>query len=143
MIETGAAPNADDTIAVLKSRVRDLEAVLNQNNVDIALAFRLTPALANLLGLLLAVPLVTPDAIQHRLEIATDPKVAIHRLRNVIKDWAPKLGTGSEVLIQGRRHVGYWIEPSIKERMKAFVAAAAETQLPAQVTAEPELVEAA
>jgi hypothetical protein len=127
-----SAPSADDTIAVLKSRVRDLEAVLNQNNVDIALAFRLTPALANLLGLLLAVPLVTPDAIQHRLEIATDPKVAIHRLRNMLKPWAPKLNVApSEVLIQGRRHVGYWIEPNVKERMKAFVGAAAG--LPAEV----------
>lgn len=112
-----------DETAVLKARIHDLEAALNQNNVELAAAFRLTPALANLFGLLLSVPLVTPDIIQHRLEIATDSKVAIHRLRTILKAWAPKLGMSStDVMIQGKRNVGYWIEPPLRERIKAFIA---------------------
>jgi hypothetical protein len=127
-----------DTIALLQTRVRDLEAVLNQNNAALALAFRLPPGHANLLGLLLSLPVVTPDAIQQRLEISTDPKIAIHRLRKRMKVWHERLGlVGDESLIQGQRHVGYWINPTMRPIVKRIVDdATAERRLPPEVTVE-------
>jgi hypothetical protein len=121
--DTGAV--ASDKIALLQTRVRDLEAVLNQNNAALALAFRLPPAQANLFGLLLSLPVVTHEAIQHRLEIATDPKIAIHRLRKRLRPWHARLGIAEGgTLIHGQRHVGYWIEPTMRPAVKAIVDAA-------------------
>lgn len=128
-------PAGDDTLALLQTRVRDLESVLNQNNAGISLTFQLTPAIANLLGLLLSLPLVTPEAIQHRLEIATDPKIAIHRLRKRLLVWHLPLEVkpGAQI-VQGRRHVGYWIEPEMKAKMRAQIQKATEalTSTPAE-----------
>jgi hypothetical protein len=117
-------PSDNEEIAALKARIRDYEAVLNQNNLHLAVTFNLTPAISNILGLLLALPVVTPDAIQHRLEIATDPKVAIYKLRQMLAPWHSKLGVGEkDLLIHGRRLVGYWLEPSVKEAIHAAIAA--------------------
>jgi hypothetical protein len=126
-----------DTIAVLQTRIRDLEAVLNQNNAALALAFRLPPAHANLFGLLLSLPVVTHDAIQQRLEIATDPKIAIHRLRKRMKVWHGRLGLkDGDVLIHGQRHVGYWIAPTMRPIVKAIVDKANAERLPPEVMEE-------
>lgn len=120
MTEATAPIQGDNDIAVLQARVRDLETALNQNNLDIAVAFQLTPALANLLGILLALPLATTEIIQKRLEISTDPKVAIHRLRRMMSRWHERLAL-TETPIKGRRCVGYWIEPDVKEKLRAMV----------------------
>ena len=126
---TEAPDGSSPESAALRARIRDLEAALNQNNLDIAVAFQLTPALANILGLLLSLPLVTADTIQHRLGIVTDSKVAIHRLRKMLARWHSKLNLQpDEVLVQGRRHVGYWIEPEHKERLKAAIAEVSVTR---------------
>lgn len=122
MNEAHDAGSTADSVA-LKARIRDLEATLNQKNLDIAVAFHLTPALANLLGLLLSMPLVTADTIQNRLEIVTDAKVAIHRLRKRMTRCYGRLGLAEgTILIQGRRHVGYWIEPTHKELLRSVVS---------------------
>jgi hypothetical protein len=76
--------------------------------------------LNKLLGCLLATPNVTSDMITVRLGIATDAKVAIHRLRDVLKPHG--------IPIQGRRGVGYWLEPADKEKVRSI------TQ---RVTADP------
>ena len=129
MAEATVAPG-DEMLALLQTRVRDLEAVLNQNNAGIALTFQLTPAIANLLGLLLSLPLVTPEAIQHRLEIATDPKIAIHRLRKRLAVWhAPLEVPEGGQIVQGRRHVGYWIAPDMKAKMRAQITKATEAAM--------------
>lgn len=126
-----------DTIALLQTRVRDLEAVLNQNNAALALAFHLPPAHANLFGLLLSVPVVTHDAIQHRLEIATDPKIAIHRLRKRLKRWHARLGLDENAtLIHGRRHVGYWVDATMRPIIRKWVESTTSEKLPPQVTQE-------
>jgi hypothetical protein len=44
-----------------------------------------------------------------RLNIATDAKVAIHRLRDALK--------GHGIEIKSRRGLGYWLEPEDKERI--------------------------
>ena len=118
---TQFVPDTDE-VAVLQERVSQLEAALNQNNLDIAVTFGLTPALSNLLGLLLALPLVTAEAIQEYLEIATDRKVAICRLRKCLKPWNNRLGLSpTDEIIQSQRYMGYWIEPKVKRRLKDFV----------------------
>jgi hypothetical protein len=69
------------------------------------------------LGLLLALPIVTPEMIRQRLEIAPDAKVAIHRLRKHIEPWKIEIGS--------RRNVGYWLEPEDKAKIKALVSGTA------------------
>jgi hypothetical protein len=108
--------NADDETATLRARVRDLEAVLGQNHEGITATFRLPPVLSNLFGLLLSLPNVTSEMIRQRLEIATDAKVAIHRLRTHLKDF--------DIEIQSRRNVGYWFDDATKVRIRALIAPA-------------------
>lgn len=98
----------------LKARVRDLEVALKQNDTSLMLAFNLTPAAGNLFGLLLSARVVTADTIQQGLEIATDAKVAIHRLRQQLKPW--------DITIHSRRGLGYWIDAETKARAKALMA---------------------
>jgi hypothetical protein len=101
----------------LKARIRDLELALGQGNTNLAVTFRLTPVLNNLMGLLLALPVVTPEMIRQRLDIAPDAKVAVHRLRTHMKPW---LG---EEFIKSKRNVGYWIEGVDKSKVKAMLVA--------------------
>lgn len=108
-----------DEGTALKAKVAALESALHQNNLSIAVAFKLTPALSNLLGLLIALPLVTPETIQHKLRLSADPKVAMHRLRRMMARW----WEGPEPLIKGRRCVGYWIEPKDKEWLQSKIEA--------------------
>ena len=105
----------DDEKAQLRARIRDLEAELGQSNENLAVTFRLTPVLNNLLGLLLSLPNVTSEMIRQRLEIATDAKVAIHRLRRHLEPW--------KIVIKSRRSLGYWLEDEDKEKIREAVAA--------------------
>lgn len=100
----------------LHARIRDLELTLGQGNDTLAVTFRLTPVLNNLFGLLMALPVVTPEMIRQRLEIAPDAKVAIHRLRKAIEPW--------NLAIRSKRNVGYWIDPAHKTEIKALMAGA-------------------
>lgn len=103
----------DEEVTILKARVRDLEAVLKQNDPSLMMAFRLTPAASDLFGLLLSVPYVTTEMIRQRLEIATDGKVAVHRLRQQLKPW--------NIVIQSRRSLGYWLDPATKEQVRSVL----------------------
>lgn len=100
----------------LRARIRDLELTLGQGNDTLAATFRLTPVLNNLLGLLLTLPVVTPEMIRQRLEIAPDAKVAIHRLRRHLDPW--KIAVGS------KRNVGYWLDADAKTAIKALMGGA-------------------
>lgn len=106
----------------LKARIRDLELALGQGNTNLAVTFRLTPVLNNLMGLLLALPVVTPEMIRQRLDIAPDAKVAIHRLRSHME---PFLG---EDFIKSKRNVGYWVEAVDKVKVKALLAGTASEE---------------
>jgi hypothetical protein len=107
--------NDDDENARLRVRIRDLELALGQRDKTLAVTFRLTPALNNLLGLLISVPVVTPEMIRDRLEIANDAKVGIHRLRKQLEPW--------DIKIQQKRNLGYWLEDEDKARIRGLVAA--------------------
>lgn len=104
----------DEELERLQQRVKDLEGALGQNNELLAVTFKLTPVLNNLLGLLLALPNVTPEMIRQRLEIASDAKVGMHRLRKHLE----KFG----VEIQSRRNLGYWLEDETKLKIRKLVA---------------------
>lgn len=118
----------DDEKAQLRARIRDLEAALGQSNENLAVTFRLTPVLNNLLGLLLSLPNVTSEMIRQRLEIATDAKVAIHRLRRHLEPW--------KIEIKSRRSLGYWLEDEDKEKIREAVAAKIGTPRPSAITSE-------
>jgi hypothetical protein len=127
----GFSVSQDDVIASLQARIRDLEAALGLHNEKMALTFRLPPQRNQLLGLLLALPTVSEDTIQQRLELATDARVAVFRLRKHLEPFG--------VVVSSRRHIGYWLEPDMKERVRQLIATAAEPPAAADaVPTEPE-----
>lgn len=115
----------DPRIAVMEARIRDLENALGQSNPELALAFRLPPALNNLLGLLLALPVVTHAVIETNLELVTNARVAMHRLRQNLEPFG--------ITVLSRRTVGYWLDNDNKTRVRELMAPGAK--LPAEVTA--------
>jgi hypothetical protein len=58
----------------------------------------------------MAMPNVTPEMIVMRLNIATDSKVAVHRLREALKPY--------EIEVRSKRGLGYWLDAETKERVK-------------------------
>jgi biotin operon repressor len=106
----------------LRARIRDLELTLGQGDDNLAVTFRLTPVLNNLLGLLLSLPVVTPEMIRQRLEIAPDAKVAVHRLRKHLEPWG--------LAIESKRNVGYWLEHDAKTKIRELMADTLSGNLP-------------
>jgi hypothetical protein len=101
-------------VEALRERVRELEAALGL--VDPALIkLDLSPALRKIMGLMMQLPHVTPVMIEERLGIATTAKVAIHRLRHKLKPHG--------IEIKSRHCVGYWLEPDMKDKIKAIITA--------------------
>lgn len=96
----------------LKSRIRDLEAVLGQRS-DLASKLHLPHGLGRLLGLLMAVPYASTETIRHRLGISSDPKVAIHRLRRLLK---PR-----DIEVRSRRTHGYWLPDEAKQKIRGLL----------------------
>lgn len=117
MSDTMQAERQSSTVAALQQRVRDLEACLGLNDRHLGSIFKLSSSLTNLLGLLMSVPNVTPDMISTRLRIATDPKVAIHRLRAELDDWATR-NKKAPLVIHSKRSLGYWLDDDTKTRIK-------------------------
>lgn len=78
--------------------------------IDIQMTLGLSGKLARILLLLNEQKVVTQHDIVTEYKLATDAKVAIHRLRRALD--------GKGVDIKSRRDVGYWLEPSTKERIK-------------------------
>lgn len=105
--------NHEEENAKLRARVAELEAVIGRANSDIAAAFKLPPAMNRLFSLLLAVPFVTSDMVTGRLNIATDVKVAMFRLRRMLEPY--------DIKVHARRYIGYWIDQSDKARIRAML----------------------
>lgn len=122
----------------LRARVRDLEAALGLNDQHLAVTFRLTPVLSNIMGLMLALPNVTPEMIRQRLEIATDAKVAIHRLRKHLKAYSATEKLEVAIDIQGKRNLGYWFEPAVKSVIRGLLSNRTGTSSPPTEGASPE-----
>lgn len=101
-------------IEELEAKVRELEKVLGVKDNDLLVTFKLSPTLNAIFGLLLSQKLVTADMIERRLAIASEAKVAVHRLRYFLKPW--------EISIESKRNLGYWLTAETKERVRQFVA---------------------
>lgn len=86
---------------------------------DLIMKFRLTPAMAKIVLLLLENNRVTAQKIENELKIVTDARVAVHRIRRRFE------GTG--ITVQSRREVGYWLT----DESKAEIIAAIGKQAPA------------
>ena len=103
----------DAEIAELRAKVRDYEKVLGIKDQDLLLTFKLTPSLNSILGLLLSQKLVTPEMIEQRLSIATNAKVAVHRLRQAVKEWG--------ITIESKRNLGYWLPLETKAKIRGLI----------------------
>ncbi|MGE0677822.1 hypothetical protein [Pseudolabrys sp.] len=114
--QTELIESLQEKLAVQEARIADLEAVLGMHDKSLAATFKLSKSLSDILGLLVSLPAVTPEMINVRLEIATDPKVAIHRLREALKPWGVK--------IEAKRSLGYFLSPEEKARIKSIVTPA-------------------
>lgn len=101
-------------IEELEAKVREYEKVLGVKDDYLLLTFKLSPSLHSIFGLLLSQKLVTKDMIEHRLTIASEAKVAVHRLRLELKDWGIK--------IESKRNLGYWLSPETKEKVRQYVS---------------------
>ncbi|MGZ3672901.1 MAG: hypothetical protein ACXVCO_01205 [Ktedonobacterales bacterium] len=110
----------------MKARIQDLEAALGQKDHTLAITYKLSPTLSDLLGLLISVKVADPAMIQQRLEVVTDAKVAVHRLRKRMKHFG--------IEIHGRRLVGYWLDDETKERLRQRAARVPLQVVTSQVT---------
>lgn len=111
-----------DEINRLKVRIRDLEDALGLSNTDIATAFHLSPSLGRILSLLVSVPSVSRHMIEQQLEIVSDAKVAIYRLKLDLNRYTDA-DRSPRIIIHGKRSHGYWLDRATKERIKQIVAA--------------------
>lgn len=110
-------------------RIRDLEMSLGLHRNDLAMHFKISPQQGKILALLLAVPNVTPDVLEQRLNIvATAARIAMHRLRSVLR--------GHGIEIHNKRSLGYWIDAETKARVHAMVTPAVTDDPPPDAGAE-------
>lgn len=86
----------------------DIEA-----SVGLRLAFRLTPQETSLMLLLLTMEFVSNDLIYERLNVATEVRVAIYRLRRSLKRY--------QISIESKRNFGYWLNSETKAKVKALI----------------------
>jgi hypothetical protein len=103
-----------EEIARLQERIHNLETALGQHDARIELAFRLPPSLAKLLGLLVALPVVTPEIILERVQLGRDYKNSIFRIRRQMHEFG--------VVISSQPKTGYWLTPEMKTRVQKLVA---------------------
>jgi hypothetical protein len=80
---------------------------------DIQFAFNLPPTLARLLVIMLEGNIVTADEIANKYKIATEGRMAIHRLRSYLE------GYGIE--IKNKRSLGYWLDLDTQKKILELV----------------------
>lgn len=121
----------DAEVTALKDRIKELEGLLGLHQENLGVAFRLSPQLTKLMGLLMAVPNVTNDMIQKHLMISADAKVTVLRLREALAPW--------QIDVRGKRGLGYWIDAETKQRVRQLMTGRAlpdRGQPPVRVTPE-------
>jgi hypothetical protein len=73
------------------------------------------------MGLLLTLPIVTPEVIAQRLGIDIEVRVAMNRLRRDLE----KFG----IVVESRRKLGYWFTDETKNKIKAMTSACNDVTL--------------
>jgi len=79
--------------------------------MDYIRVFRMTPALASLLSMLMTSQTVTKEDIEKDGRVATNIRVAMCRLRKELQPY--------DVTIQSRRFIGYWLNSADKRKVTA------------------------
>lgn len=98
--------DADDKDA----RIQELEDQLRLDHEKYMRPFDLTQQQAKLLALLMDVPVASAETIRTRVDMSTEAKVAVHRLRARLKPHG--------IEVEGRRFHGFWMEPAEKQKVK-------------------------
>ncbi len=93
------------------ARIQELERLLHLKHEDYIKPFGLTQQQARLLALLMEVSVASADTIHKRVNMTTEAKVAVHRLRSRLKEHG--------IAISAKRFHGFWLEPEEKEKVKA------------------------
>lgn len=107
-----------NNIPALKKRIKDLEAMLGQNDLKLASTFQLSARLSDLLGLLMSIPVATESMVQDRLGFA-DARVAIHRLRKRLLAFHYSVGLEpEEEIIETRYGLGWAIDDDMKQKLR-------------------------
>jgi Protein of unknown function (DUF2782). len=105
----------DVLVEDLQARVRELEDMITQSSTSMMLAFKLPPIPHKILTLLLKLKVVTAEMIEVRLDISSDARVAVHRLRSRMRLYG--------IDIKHQRGHGYYLTPEAKDRIRALVQA--------------------
>ncbi len=98
----------------LEERVEKLETALLQNNKTLQSTFRLSPIMANTLGLLMSLPVVPSKTIEDEVEVAAQARITIHRLRRYLEP--------HDIKILSRRGQGYWLDQDTKDRIAKLIS---------------------
>ena len=109
-----AVTQDQEQIEELQGRIRDLENDLgNIDHLGLCTAFGLSSKQGKLLALLISRPAITGEMIEERYQLASDAKVAIHRLR---KKLLPH-----NIAVSARYGVGYALSPEMKDHLKELL----------------------
>ena len=109
-------------IAALEAQVRDLQARLRSSDQGLIAAFKLSPQKTRLMGLLLQLPIVTPDIIAQRMGMSIEVRVAMNRLRKDLLVF--------DIHVESRRRLGYWFTDDTKAKIKAMTAPYDDVTIP-------------
>lgn len=82
--------------------------------VGLRLVFQLTPQETNLMLLLMTMRFVSPELIYERLNVATEVRVAMYRLRKSLLK--------HDIPIESKRSFGYWLTDESKVKVRAIIA---------------------
>jgi len=134
VVTSGVSMAASTQLADAHARIAELEAALGIGQSDasvLGVTFKLSICGARLLGCLLATPNVTSEMITLRLGIASDAKVAVHRLREALIK-SEHFGLDEDV-VQSQRGLGYWLSAEHKEKIRRLTSGV--TSAPAEAVA--------
>lgn len=100
----------NEEVVFLRTRVEELEQKLTGvSNYDVAFMFSLPPMLEKVFRLLLLNKRVTTQMVSDSLGSEIDVKMTMFRLRKYLKP--------HDVEVKSKRHIGYWLESDVKERL--------------------------
>lgn len=105
----------DSTSDVKDARIKELEDMLHLKHEPYLKLFGLTQQQAKLLALLMDVPVADADMIRKRVDMSTEAKVAVHRLRARL--------AAHDIEVKAKRFYGFWLEDNMKDKINALAEA--------------------
>jgi hypothetical protein len=102
----------DTTLDEKDARIHELEEQLRLKHEIYLQPFGLTQQQGKLLALLMEVPVASAETIRLRVDMNTEAKVAVHRLRSRLKP---------HDINNAKRFHGFWLSPDDKAKVKVVV----------------------